>query len=651
MKPLWAPSSQRIATSNMAAFINVLNAKGHNLSTTNYDHIHQWSIEHPEQFWHSIWNFCDVIGEHHEKDPVLINKDQMPGAVFFPKARLNFAENLLRRRDTEPALFFWGENQVRRSLTYKELYDLTSELVQMMQEMGLKAGDRIAAFTANTPETVAAMLATSALGCIWSSCSPDFGVKGVIDRFGQIQPKLLFCTDGYFYNGKSFNSLDKVQEFIKELPTVEKVIVLPYLENSPLPKLNKPIRTLKEITTTYKPGTISFAKLPFNHPLYIMFTSGTTGVPKCIIHGAGGTLLQHLKEHQLHCDIKKNDRMFYFTTCSWMMWNWLISGLASNASLMLYDGSPFYLDGKILFDYAEQEQCTFFGTSAKFIDACHKAHLNPIETHNLSNLKTITSTGSPLSPDGFEYVYTHIKKDVLLSSISGGTDIISCFVLGNPTNAVWPGQIQAKGLGMSVEIWNDQGQPVVEKKGELVCTKPFPSMPLGFWNDPLAQRYHDAYFKKFPNIWYHGDYAEITKEGGIIIHGRSDAVLNPGGVRIGTAEIYREVEQLEEIEESLVIGQDWQNDVRVILFLKLRQGLTLDEKLENKIKQQIKTNTTPRHVPAKIIQIQDIPKTKNGKIVELAVRDVIAGLPIKNKEALANPDALDFYRNLAQLQS
>jgi acetoacetyl-CoA synthetase len=501
------------------------------------------------------------------------------------------------------------------------------------------------------PQTIVATLATASIGAIWSSCSPDFGARGVIDRFGQIEPKLLFTADGYFYGGKTFDSLARIAEFLPELSTVERVVVFPYTrERPPLDALPKAV-LLEDWLAPHRPQPIPFARLPFDHPLYIMYSSGTTGVPKCIVHGAGGTLLQHLKEHRLHSDIGPGDRMFYFSTCGWMMWNWLVSGLASGATLMLYDGSPFHPSGNALFDFARDERFTFFGTSAKFIDACAKAGVAPAETHDLSALRTIASTGSPLLPEGFDYIYAKVKRDVCLSSISGGTDIISCFVLGNPIGPVWCGEIQARGLGMKVEVWNDEGKPVTGEKGELVCAAPFPSMPVGFWNDPDGRKYRAAYFERFPGVWCHGDYAELTRHEGMIIYGRSDATLNPGGVRIGTAEIYRQVEQLREIEEAIVIGQDWEGDVRIVLFVKLRAGLTLDEALAQRIKSRIRANTTPRHVPGKIVQVADIPRTKSGKIVELAVRDVVHGRPIKNREALANPEALELYKDLPELRS
>jgi acetoacetyl-CoA synthetase len=615
----------------------------------DYAALYAWSVAEPDQFWQSVWSFCGVVAEA-QGSIALEERHRMPGARFFPNARLNYAENLLRQRDDADALVFHGEDQVRRRLSWRQLYDQVARLARALKAMGIQPGDRVAGFVPNMPATIVATLATASIGAIWSSCSPDFGARGVIDRFGQIGPRVLFTADGYYYNGKAFDSLARVAEFLPELPTVERVVVFPYTrEAPPLGTLDKAVM-LADFIAPHAAGEIEFARLPFNHPLFIMYSSGTTGVPKCIVHGAGGTLLQHLKEHRLQSDIRRDDRVLYFTTCGWMMWNWLVSGLASEATLLLYDGSPFHPSGNALFDFAQAERCTFFGTSAKFIDACNKAGLKPIETHDLSPLRTIASTGSPLLPESFDYVYRAIKQDVCLSSISGGTDIISCFVLGNPIGPVWRGEIQVRGLGMKVEVWDDDGKPMRGEKGELVCTAPFPSMPVSFWNDPDGKKYHAAYFERFPNVWCHGDYVELTEHDGIIVYGRSDATLKPGGVRIGTAEIYRQVEQLPEVEESLVIGQEWDGDTRVVLFVRLRAGLKLDDALVQKIKTQIRTNTTPRHVPAKVVQVADIPRTKSGKIVELAVRDVVHGRAIKNREALANPEALELYRDLPVLQ-
>jgi len=646
---LWEPSAERVAQANLTEFIGRVNAQW-NAGARDHASVYEWSIREPERFWESVWDFAGVVGDKGAA-PFLVDAGRMPGARWFPQARLNFAENLLRRRDDATAMVFWGEDKVRRQLRFGELYDLVSRLAQAMRALGIAPGDRIAGFMPNMPETIAAMLAASSLGAIWSSCSPDFGVQGVLDRFGQIEPEILFCVDGYHYAGKTHDTLERVREILARLPSVKRAVVIPYLSAKPDIAGLPGAATLDEFTAGFAPAPIAFERLPFDHPLYILYSSGTTGVPKCIVHGAGGTLLQHLKEHLLHTDVKRDDRLFYFTTCGWMMWNWLASGLASGATLLLYDGSPFHPSPNVLFDFAEQERMTIFGTSAKYIDGIAKVGLEPRKTHRLDSLRAMTSTGSPLSPESFEYVYRAVKSDLLLSSISGGTDIVSCFVLGSPLLPVWKGEIQARGLGLSVEVFDDAGRSVVGEKGELVCTAPFPSMPVRFWNDPDGRKYHDAYFARFPGVWCHGDYMEITERGTSIIYGRSDAVLNPGGVRIGTAEIYRQVEQLAEVVESLVIGQDWEGDVRVVLFVRLREGLTLDEALIKRIKQQIRANTTPRHVPARVCQVADIPRTKSGKIVELAVRNVVHGLPVKNQEALANPDALALFRDRPELRT
>ena len=636
MKPLWTPSPERAAASELARFMK-------RAGKTDYAELHRWSVESSPAFWNMVWDFCEVRGDRGAR--TLVDGERMPGARWFPEARLNYAENLLRRRSGE-AIVFWGEDRIRRRLSHENLRRLVSRLQQALADAGVKKGDRVAGYLPNVPEAVAALLATASLGAVWSSCSPDFGVQGVLDRFGQIEPKILFCADGYLYNGREFDSQEKTSRVLESLPSVEECVVVDYI-GAPVSAGT----SLYEFLDPFDAEELSFEPVEFDHPLYILYSSGTTGVPKCIVHGTGGSLLQHLKEHRLHSDVKPGDRLFYFTTLGWMMWNWLVSGLASDATVLLYDGSPFAGRGRILFDFADAEGMTHLGTSAKFIDAIAKAGLKPRATHRLDKLRTVLSTGSPLVAEGFDYVYRDVKSDVCLSSISGGTDIVSCFVLGNPMGPVWRGEIQAKGLGMAVEVFDEEGRPLKGEKGELVCTRPFPSMPVGFWNDPDGAKYRAAYFEKYPNVWRHGDWCEETEHGGLIIYGRSDAVLNPGGVRIGTAEIYRQVESLAEVVESLVIGQDWQGDVRVVLFVKLKDGLALDEALSARIKARIRENTTPRHVPARIVQVADIPRTKSGKIVELAVRDVVHGRQVKNLEALANPEALEHFRNREELET
>ena len=635
MSPLWTPSPERAANTELARFMKLA-------GKSSYAELHRWSVEHSADFWELMWKFGEVRGEPGARR--VIDPERMPGAKWFPDAKLNYAENLLRSRGSSDAIVFWGEDRIKRNLTHKNLHDLVSRLAQALKDAGVKKGDRVAGYLPNLPESTAALLATASLGAVWSSCSPDFGVQGVLDRFGQIEPKVLFCADGYLYGGKEFDSQEKASQVLDKLPSVEECVVIDYL-GAPATAGT----SLFDFLEPFPAARIQFEPVEFNHPLYILYSSGTTGVPKCIVHGTGGSLLQHLKEHRLQSDVKPGDRLFYFTTLGWMMWNWLVSGLASEATLMLYDGSPFVQRGRVLFDFAEAEGITHFGTSAKFIDAVAKTGLKPKETHRLDKLRAVLSTGSPLAPEGFDYVYQNVKSDVCLSSISGGTDIVSCFVLGNPMGPVWRGEIQAKGLGMAVEVFSEEGKPLKGEKGELVCTRPFPSMPIGFWNDPDGAKYRAAYFEKYPNVWRHGDWCEETEHGGLIIYGRSDAVLNPGGVRIGTAEIYRQVEQIDEVMEALVIGQDWEGDVRVVLFVKLKEGVQLDDALATRIKQRIRENTTPRHVPAKIVQVNDIPRTKSGKIVELAVREVVHGRPVKNKEALANPEALEHFRNRPEL--
>jgi acetoacetyl-CoA synthetase len=652
-QPLWRPTQERIEQANVTRLAREA-VREWRLDLNDYPSFYRWSVDHPEQFWASLWKFGGVRASA-RGDRVLADADRMPGARWFPEARLNFAENLLRRRDGGEAIVFWGEDKVKRRLSHRDLHEAVARVAQALRAEGVKAGDRVAGYLPNMPEAVIATLACASLGAIWSSCSPDFGVQGVLDRFGQIEPVVLFAPDGYWYNGKRIDILEKVRDIEAMLPSVRRVVVVPYLSERPdLSGVHGAV-TFEAFMAPHPGGVIRFEQLPFDHPLYILFSSGTTGVPKCIVHGAGGALLKHLCEQQLHSDVKPGDRLFYFTTLGWMMWNWLISGLASGATLVLYDGSPFVRNGAILFDLADAERVTHFGTSAKFIDAIAKAGLEPAKTHELASVRTILSTGSPLVPEGFDYVYRAVKRDACLSSISGGTDICGCFVLGNPILPVWRGEIQCRALGLAVEVYDDQGRPVRGRKGELVCTRPFPSMPIGFWNDPDGARYRAAYFEKFPGVWTHGDWCEITAHEGAVIYGRSDAVLNPGGVRIGTAEIYRQVEQLDEVVESLVIAQEWPpgrpTDVRVVLFVKLREGRTLDEALIEKIRQRIRLNTTPRHVPAKVLQVADIPRTKSNKIVELAVRSIVHGQPVKNIEALANPEALEHFRNRPELET
>ncbi len=648
-QPLWTPPPERAAGSNLTAFLRFVNER-HGLALADYASLHRFSVDRMEDFWVAVWDFCGVISGGRGAT-VLADGDRMPGARFFPQARLNFAENLLRpgRGPGEDAIVFRGEDRVRARLTHAELRAAVSRLQQALAAAGVGPGDRVAAFLPNLPETVVAMLAAASLGATFTSCSPDFGVQGVVDRFGQVEPKVLFCCDGYFYNGKAIDTLPRLAEIVALLPTVERVVVVPYASPSPAVAQVPRAVALADFVAPFAAGEPAFARLPFDHPLYILYSSGTTGVPKCIVHGAGGVLLMHLKEHVLHCDVKPGDRLFYFTTCGWMMWNWLVSGLASGATLLLYDGSPFALGGRVLFDFADDEGMTHFGTSAKFIDALAKAGLEPARTHRLAGLRTMLSTGSPLAPEGFDYVYGKVKKDLCLSSISGGTDLVACFAGGAPVLPVWRGELQCPMLGMNVEVWDEEGRPLARGKGELVCTAPFPTMPLGFWNDPDGAKYRAAYYEKYPGVWRHGDWSEMTPHGGMVIYGRSDAVLNPGGVRIGTAEIYRQVERLDEVVESIVIGQDWQGDVRVVLFVKLREGMRLDAALEQRIRDTIRRNATPRHVPAVIAQVTDIPRTKSNKIVELAVRAVVHGQPVRNLEALANPEALEQFRGRPEL--
>lgn len=636
--PLWAPGPARVAGTNLTAYIEWLRVHGAG-QFPDYAALHAWSISNREAFWSSIWDFCGVVGT--KGTIVVADGDRMPGAEFFPEARLNFAENLLRRRDDSPAVVAFTEPETGpgsgRTLTTRELYDQVSRCAQALRAAGVTKGDRVAGCLANVPEALVAALAAASLGAVWSSCSPDFGAQGVLDRFGQIEPKVFFAVAGYHYGGKYHDIRARVDEIVAKLPSVTTAVLIP--------------DSWESFLAPYAPSSISFEQVPFNHPLYVLYSSGTTGIPKCIVHGHGGTLLQHLKEHRLHTDIKPGDRVFYFTTLGWMMWNWLVTALASDATLILYDGSPFIPDGNRLFDLADRTGITVFGTSAKFISAVQKAGLRPHRTHSLASVQTITSTGSPLAAESFDFVYDSIKRDVHLASISGGTDIVSCFVGGQPNSPVWRGELQAAALGMAVEVWDADGKPLQTEPGELVCTAPFVSMPVGFWNDSDGRKYRAAYFERFPGVWCHGDWMERTAHDGFVIHGRSDATLNPGGVRIGTAEIYRQVEQLPDVVESLAVGQQWESDERVILFVRLHEGRTLDDALRRAIVSQIRANTSPRHVPAKILQVTDLPRTKSGKLVELAVRNVIHGRVVPNVEALANPDALKQFRDLEELKS
>jgi acetoacetyl-CoA synthetase len=628
-------------------------------AVADFSSLYRWSVQRPEAFWPEVWRFCGVIAEERPgRDPwdsVVVGLDRMAppdpelGPRWFPGARLNFAENLLRYDDQQAALVFWNELGRQREVSYRELNQEVRSVAAGLAAEGVVAGDRVAGFMPNLPETVIAMLGAASLGAIWSSCSPDFGANGVLDRFGQIQPKVLFCADGYRYAGKEIDSLPRVREVRQRIPEIQRVIVVPYLHEKP------EISTVGNATLwsdwiTVRPSASPPVRLPFDHPLYIMYSSGTTGLPKCMVHGAGGTLLQHLKELVLHTDLRRDDRIFYFTTCGWMMWNWMVSSLAVGATVVLYDGAPLY-PARILWDMAEQEQITVFGTSAKYLAMMEKEELEPMRTHDLGSLRAILSTGSPLAAHSYDYVYRSIKRDLHLASISGGTDIISCFALGNPIGPVWRGELQTRGLGMSAEVFDPEGRPVREAEGELVCTRPFPSMPVGFWDDPDAAKYHGAYFSQYPGAWRHGDWARLTRHDGLVILGRSDATLNPGGVRIGTAEIYRQVEQLPEVVESLVVGQEWEGDVRIVLFVRLREGVSLTEDLVSRIKGRIREYASPHHVPRKIIPVADIPRTISGKITELAVRDIIHGRTVANVDALANPGALDGFRNLPELRT
>ncbi len=646
-QPLWTPDAARQKKSNMYRFMQQVNTT-HNLTLETYDDLHRWSVEHRADFWQMIAEQGEVNFHQSYKEVLDEHTGKLIEAKWFTGSRLNFAERLLQRRDNKTALVFRGENGTRQQLSYAELYSEVAQVQAGLREAGIQPGDRVAALMPNCIETVVCMLATTALGGVWTSCSPDFGISGVLDRFGQTKPKVLISCDGYFYSGKSLNCIDKVAEVQAGIDSIEKTVIVPFRDQQPeLASLEKAV-----LLTDFKQDAkdVEFASLPFDHPLYILYSSGTTGKPKCIVHGTGGILLQHWKELVLHTDVTPNDVLFYFTTCGWMMWNWLVSGLMTGATLVLFDGSPFHPNPEALLDIAQEEDISIFGTSARYIAALEKVGVEPARSHDLSALRTVLSTGSPLSPESFAWVYREMKTNLCLASISGGTDIVSCFALGSPLKPVYSGELQCAGLGMDVAFYDLDGTPVEGERGELVCRQSFPSMPVGFWNDPDGQRYHNAYFARFDNIWAHGDFGELTERQGIIIHGRSDAVLNPGGVRIGTAEIYRQVSQIDAVQESLAVGQEWQDDTRIILFVMLKDGYQLTEQLKQDIKHILRTQASPRHVPAHIIQVPDLPRTLSGKLVELAVRETIHNRPVKNTDALANPETLGFFRNLDVLK-
>jgi acetoacetyl-CoA synthetase len=647
-KLLWQPTEEQIRNTNMYRFMNVINDK-YNQNFKEYAPLYEWSVENIPEFWETMWEFADIICSK-SFDQVIDDVSKMPGARWFSGAQLNFAENLLRYRDNRTALIFKGEGQKSIKISYAELYDEVARLAKSLKETGVQAGDRVVGFIPNMPAATIAMLAATSIGATWSSCSPDFGLKGVLDRFGQIKPKVLFTANGYFFKGKKIDSLERIAEILKELPSIEKVVVVPYSDQDPdISRIPNAVhyRDFKSAQANLK---IEFKQLPFDHPLYIMYSSGTTGLPKCMVQSAGGILIHHLKELMLHTDLKREDTIFYFTTCGWMMWNWLTSSLAVGATLVLYDGNPFHPHPGALWEMAQDEELTVFGTSAGYIAALMNAGVKPGKTYDLNPLRAVLSTGSPLSIEGFEFIYEEVKANLQLASISGGTDLNGCFALGNPMGPVYAGELQCRGLAMDVRAFDEAGNEIVNAQGELVCCKPFPSMPIYFWDDPDGSKYRDAYFDVYPNIWRHGDFITVTDRGGVVMLGRSDATLNPGGVRIGTAEIYRQLEQMPEIDDSVVVGQNWKDDVRVILFVKLAAGFELTEELRAKIKQTIRTNASPRHVPAKILSTPDVPYTLNMKKVELAVKKIIEGRPVLNKDALSNPQALDYYSDLKELQ-
>ena len=646
-EPIWSPGPVRRQTANVRRFIELLRREV-DPGIRDYADLHRFSLQRPRAFWRAVWDFCGTVGTPGAQ--VVEGFDRFPGARWFPGARLNFAENLLRHRDDQAALVFHSEEGSHYELSYAELYATVARTAAALRDCGVEPGDRVAAFMPNLPETVIAMLAATSIGAVWSSCSPDFGVDGVVERFGQIEPKVLFCAAGHQYNGKRHESRSKVREIVERIESIRRVVIVPYPD--PDPRLDDIRGAVAWSDFTANDATDpAFTPLPFDHPVYILYSSGTTGAPKCITHGAGGTLLQHLKELVLHVNLRRSDRICYYTTCGWMLWNWLVSSLAVGATVVLYDGSPFHPGPKAMFDLIDDERISVFGTSAKAIAAWEKAGLKPRESHRLNSLVTLLSTGSPLAPASYDFVYREIKQNLCLSSIAGGTDIVSCFLAGSPILPVYRGELQCAALGMDVRILRDDGsEAATDETGELCCAKPFPATPLYFWGDEGDRKYHASYFEKFPGVWAHGDYAKRTSHGGYVIEGRSDATLNPGGVRIGTAEIYRQVEAFDEVLESLCVGQDWDDDVRVVLFLRLRDDLTLDDALRDRIRDAIRNNASPRHVPAKIIQVDDIPRTISGKIVELAVREVIHGRPVANRDALANPEALELFRQMPELQ-
>ena len=645
---LWTPSEEQIESSNMYRFMTLVNQE-YGTSFDGYDDLYQWSIDNIPEFWKQMWDFSSIIASvPYEK--IIDDVSKMPGAEWFEGCRLNFAENLIRYRDDHLALVFRGEDKIRRTFTYSELYDEVARVAQALKGSGVTEGDRVVGFVPNMPESIIAMLASTSLGAVWSSCSPDFGIKGVLDRFGQIQPKVLFTADGYFFKGRTLDCLERITEIVQQIPSIEKLVVVPYTQQQPDISTIPPAILYDDFKSPGALLEIEFVQVPSNHPLYIMYSSGTTGQPKCMVQSTGGVLLHHLKELMLHSDVSRDDTIFYFTTCGWMMWNWLVSSLATGATLVLYDGNPFHPTPDALWQMAQDEKITIFGTSAGYLSALQNSGVRPREKYDLSPLRAVLSTGGPLAIESFNFVYDAVKSDIQLASIAGGTDLNGCFALGNPMGPVYAGELQCRGLAMKVFAYNDDGRPIVGQEGELVCTAPFPSMPIYFWNDPDGKKYHSAYFNVFPNVWRHGDYIVITEHGGVVIHGRSDATLNPGGVRIGTAELYRRVEQLEEIEDSVVVGQNWKNDVRVILFVKMNPSFKLSDEVKDKIRKTIREHASPRHVPAKIVSVPDIPYTLNMKKVELAVKKVIHNQEVKNKDALKNPESLDYFAGMSEIQ-